>query len=335
MNFKFVEDGGYRYYHHPRLKLKVIIAIFILIIIFVLVNRTNLYSTFCNCNGYTIKELNNYFIINDNNIDVNKKITIALLDSGIDPEIISQDKILFFKDFINYKSSTYDDNGHGTDIASIIVGNDEYEGINDTLELVSLKVINKNSISPYYALINSLKWVINNCSEYNIKFICMSFGFSERLYLDQYLLDLFKIIGEKGIVVVTSAGNTGDNRLSFPALLDNVISVGSLNYVPNSNININNSYMSEFSCFSIEHNKPDLYAPGENIIVPFNNTDTKDKCHKLVSGTSYSAGMVCAQLATLYQVYNISSSNIIEELTKYFDNSIVFGDETQGVYNYE
>lgn len=93
--------------------------------------------------------------------------------------------------------------------------------------------------------------------------------------------------------------------------------------------------MSEFSCFSIEHNKPDLYAPGENIIVPFNNTDTKDKCHKLVSGTSYSAGMVCAQLATLYQVYNISSSNIIEELTKYFDNSIVFGDETQGVYNYE
>ena len=53
-------------------------------------------------------------------------IGIAVLDSGIypHPDFNSPDnRIRVFRDFVNYRETPYDDNGHGTHIAGIISGN--------------------------------------------------------------------------------------------------------------------------------------------------------------------------------------------------------------------
>lgn len=50
-------------------------------------------------------------------------IGIAVLDTGVSPVadfIRPQNRIVEFQDFVNGKSSPYDDNGHGTHVASII-----------------------------------------------------------------------------------------------------------------------------------------------------------------------------------------------------------------------
>ena len=55
-------------------------------------------------------------------------IGIAVLDSGIypHPDFNSPDnRIRVFRDFVNYRETPYDDNGHGTHIAGIISGNDQ------------------------------------------------------------------------------------------------------------------------------------------------------------------------------------------------------------------
>ena len=52
-----------------------------------------------------------------------KGVTVALIDTGADTgHDALADKIVAFKDFVNNQTDSYDDNGHGTHCASLIVG---------------------------------------------------------------------------------------------------------------------------------------------------------------------------------------------------------------------
>jgi len=67
-------------------------------------------------------------MIGVNNISINKSdnFSIAILDTGIYPHndlTKPKNRIITFKDFVNDKPFSYDDNGHGTAIAGIIGGN--------------------------------------------------------------------------------------------------------------------------------------------------------------------------------------------------------------------
>ena len=51
-----------------------------------------------------------------------KGITIAMLDTGIFEHPDFDNRIIAFKDFVNEKHVSYDDNGHGTHVAGILGG---------------------------------------------------------------------------------------------------------------------------------------------------------------------------------------------------------------------
>lgn len=76
-------------------------------------------------------------------------IGIAVLDSGIypHPDFNSPDnRIRVFRDFVNYRETPYDDNGHGTHIAGIISGNGylskgRYMGMAPKSHLIILKIL--------------------------------------------------------------------------------------------------------------------------------------------------------------------------------------------------
>lgn len=94
----------------------VILVLLVLIIVLSFINNKDN----CNHNGYTISELTKYFNYTLTTEDC--PFTIAILDTGVDPGIISAYNIVYFKDFVNGSDDVYDDNGHGTKIANIICG---------------------------------------------------------------------------------------------------------------------------------------------------------------------------------------------------------------------
>ena len=50
-------------------------------------------------------------------------VGVAVLDTGIYLHEDFKDRVTAFADFVNHRTSPYDDNGHGTHIAAMIGGN--------------------------------------------------------------------------------------------------------------------------------------------------------------------------------------------------------------------
>lgn len=77
-----------------------------------------------------------------------KGIGVAILDTGIALHPDFDNRIIYFKDFINEEEMLYDDNGHGTHIAGIVGGSGKlskgiYSGIAPKCNLIPLKILDK------------------------------------------------------------------------------------------------------------------------------------------------------------------------------------------------
>src|SRR2546428_66224 len=122
-----------------------------------------------------------------------------------------------FVDFVNGRALPYDDNGHGTHVAGIIAGNGydsrgEKSGIAPEATIVSLKVLNAEGKGTISSIIAALNWVAANGAAYNIRVVNMSVGAGvyESYWTDPLTLAA-KAVTDKGITVVTAAGNLGKN----------------------------------------------------------------------------------------------------------------------------
>src|SRR2546430_12515815 len=109
-------------------------------------------------------------------------VGVAVIDSGITSwhddltyngtnskvRVIGGQRVAKFVDFVNGRTTPYDDNGHGTHVAGIIAGNgydtrdEEKAGIAPDASLVSLKVLDANGQGTTGNLIASLNWAAVN-----------------------------------------------------------------------------------------------------------------------------------------------------------------------------
>ncbi|AFS79829.1 peptidase S8/S53 family protein [Gottschalkia acidurici 9a] len=78
-----------------------------------------------------------------------KDITVAVIDTGVAPHadlVKPRNRIIGFKDFVNNKTSPYDDNGHGTHVAGIIAAsgsssNGKYRGVAPNANILAVKAL--------------------------------------------------------------------------------------------------------------------------------------------------------------------------------------------------
>jgi serine protease AprX len=187
-------------------------------------------------------------------------------------------RVAAFVDFVNGRTSPYDDNGHGTHVAGIIAGNG-YDslgvraGIAPDAHLVSLKVLDQNGRGVISDVISALDWTVANKAAYNIRVINLSVGagVTESYKTDPLTLAAKRAV-DAGIVVVTAAGNLGKNAqgrtqygaIGSPGNAPWVITVGA--YSHEGTVERNDDVIAGFSsrgptAFDYEA-KPDIVAPG-------------------------------------------------------------------------
>lgn len=237
-----------------------------------------------------------------------KKITIAVLDTGVYPHqdlIYPTNRIIAWADFINYQKVPYDDNGHGTHVAGIIAGNGassfgKYCGMAPEANLAVVKVLDNNGNGSLSAIIEGIDWCIKNKAEYNIKIINLSFG---AVAQDSYRTDLLcratSTAWKNGIIVCAAAGNDGPEpgTINTPGINPKVITVGNLDHRRTIIFDDDNVHpTSSRGPTRDKINKPDLLAPGTNII-----SLRPGGGYRSLTGTSMAASLVSGAIALILE----------------------------------
>ena len=110
---------------------------------------------------------------------------MAVIDSGIAPHIyLGGSRLVAFVDFVNGRTTPYDDYGHGTHVAGIIAGSgaasstqvSPYTGVAPGTNLVALKVLDGRGTGRTSDVIAAFEWVLANAAAYNIKVVNVSLG---------------------------------------------------------------------------------------------------------------------------------------------------------------
>ena len=234
-------------------------------------------------------------------------------------------RVLATVSFLGGQSSTEapDHYGHGSLVEGIIGGsgrgsNGRYMGISPNVNLVNVRIADNLGMARSSDVVAGLEWVLENKDTYNIRVVNISLNSSTpESYHTNPMAAACEILWFNGIVVVVSAGNNGSAGLYPPANDPFVITVGATNDfgTPDLADDVLASY-SAFGSDELGGNKPDLVAPGTNLvsIVPMvKNKIWKDhssnrledynstEYYMRVSGTSFSAPVVSGAVALLLQ----------------------------------
>jgi len=212
--------------------------------------------------------------IDFNNIDSNsefgKNVKIAVLDSGVDYNLLNVKK---GPDFVNNDFDPYDDNGHGTFVTQILKLPSSKKPLVKS-DIYAVKVLDSNGLGFVSDLIDGINWAVDN----DMDIILLSLGSESDSF---FLADTINSAYDSGIIIIAAVGNDGNDNIYYPAGYEDVIGIGSVN----SNLNK--------STFSNYGDVVEFTSPGENILV----TDGINQY--IVSGTSFSvphAGIVAASI---------------------------------------
>lgn len=247
-------------------------------------------------------------------------IGVVVVDSGI-----TQEEDLNITEALNFNSnasSAEDDYGHGTHISGIIAGHGNlsgglYRGLAPDINLISLRVNDDKGMALESDVVAALQWVYDNKAQYNVRVVNISLNSTvEQSYNTSPLDAACEILWFNGVVVVVSAGNSyrGMEYSTINAAPANdpfIITVGASD--EKSTFILYDDVVASFSAYgttSDGYNKPDIIAPGKDIISLLAKTSPwKDMYPERVvhthyfraSGTSMAAPMVTAGVALLLQ----------------------------------
>ncbi len=225
-------------------------------------------------------------------------VRLCVMDTGVSVHsdlCVPKDRIFGFVDLIEGREYPYDDNGHGTFVSGVAVGNGlmsggEVTGVAPMSEIVAVKVITASGESGTFKILDGMQWLYDNFRRYNIKVVCMSFGAEPTEYSDPLKIGAEMLV-RCGLTVVCAVGNSGENHLKSPAISGEVISVGAVD---------ENLQVADFSSRGNYNGiyRPDLYANGVRI-KGLQNCGT----YSYMTGTSVSAPLVAGACCLLHQKY--------------------------------
>ena len=236
-------------------------------------------------------------------------ISVCIVDSGIDmthPDL-SRLSLAGWRDFISNEPEPYDDNGHGTSMAGILVADGWIKGVAPSVDLYVAKALDGvNGQGSDEVVAQAIDW----CVEQNVNVISLSLGGAPGIlpfnpFSGRDSGDAASDAIDEGIVVVAAAGNDGgdddDGDVAHPSSEQLVISVGGVTlsetHWSGSSIGDNDGSLFPILLPRQDPNKkPEIVAPGESVPV-INNQNS----WSIVDGTSASTVFVTGAIALLLE----------------------------------
>jgi len=160
-------------------------------------------------------------------------VVMCVVDSGIDLGHPDLDHIVLlgWKDAVNQAAEPYDDEGHGTAMAGIIVADGSFEGGAKGVELLVAKAIDDEGIGSDQYVSESVDW----CVDEGADIISLSLGGDQGVGSGFFTTDSLEQSVEdaldNGVFVIAAAGNDGqddDGDVESPGSVEDVICVGGI-----------------------------------------------------------------------------------------------------------
>jgi serine protease AprX len=240
-------------------------------------------------------------------------VDIALVDSGITPigPLSAAGKVVDAPDFSDDARDPdlgdIDAFGHGTHLAGVI------DGVAPGARLVDVKVAAHDGSTSLSSLLAGIDWVVRHGDRrgVDVRVLNLAFGAdSGGSYRDDPLAAAVERAWQKGIVVITSAGNGGGETVALdsPAYDPYVIAAGASDTLGTADVS--DDVVADFSSRGSAERSPDVVAPGVGIVsarVPGGYLDELFPNARVGeggfrgSGTSQSAAVVSGAAALLVQ----------------------------------
>jgi thermitase len=255
-----------------------------------------------------------------------KSILVAVIDSGIDynhPDLQANYVPLGY-DWVNKDTDPLDDEGHGTACAGIIAATLNNEvGI---AGVAQVKIMAEKIFDVKPVVISGKTYYTEIGGEYADmanSIIHATDAGADILSCSWYTLGDISIIRDAvnyatahGVLIVTSAGNTGVNLIQYPAAYDDVISVTATD---------SNDTIASFSSYG---SWVDVAAPGVNVYtttptyhVSMNDDYNWTMNYSYTNGTSFSCPMAAGVAALIWSCHpNITSTQVKYQLERTCDD---------------
>jgi len=230
---------------------------------------------------------------------------VVVIDTGYNynhPELSSS--YLGGKDFVNDDNDPLDDNGHGSHVAGIITADgidSKAKGVAPAAGVIAGKVLSASGSGYFSDVVAAIYWAVDGndgiygtADDFNADAISMSLGtstpYTYKGYCDGVLPDLtnaIKYARDKGVTVVSAAGNSGSAGVSIPGCISYSTTVGAVDKYD------------KIASFSGRGKAVDITAPGVSIYSSVLGTG-----YASWSGTSMATPMVSGTVALIKSTHS-------------------------------
>jgi serine protease AprX len=281
-------------------------------------------------------------------------VDVCIVDTGIDlthPDLAHLD-LGGWKDFVHQRSSPYDDEGHGTSMAGILVARNLLPGMARGIDLHVAKAIASTGSGSSDDITNAIDW----CVDRDVDIISLSLGGAQSVDLIIIETDELRAAVNRaldvGIFVVAAAGNDGgpddDGDVASPGSVEGVICVGAIDVDGeiwgNSSVGDNGLQVGLLFLRPPRDDpdkKPELVAPGEKLAVLNAQIGGTTAKYAWGSGTSGATVWVSAAIAHLLEARpdlqhdgTAGGRSTIEEVKVWIQNSVIPAEGQSGHDDY-
>lgn len=206
-------------------------------------------------------------------------VKIAVLDTGVAADVRFAGQVEWIH-LVPPPADPSAQNGHGTAVASLLVGSDPATpGVAPSAQVLSVRIAGDDGVSDSFQLAAGIMAAI----DHGASLINISMG----TYGDSPLVRAaVRRALDAGVLIVAAAGNQGWDRVAFPAAYDGVLAIGAVDALGNH------------LAFSNTGSQIDLTAPGFGVPVAQPGQQRAN-----ASGTSFSAPIVTAALAAVMTMH--------------------------------